>query len=116
VLARADGEAVDLGRRYIGIEHILLALGSVGQGEAMNALQAFDLDAEKLRGAVIELLSKTRPMAPASILRVRRRRAARRPQTAASVPAGGFGVEHDSEVVRLLMSATSARLRTDAPK
>jgi ATP-dependent Clp protease ATP-binding subunit ClpC len=46
VLARAGDEAVDLGHRYIGTEHILLALASVGEGEAMIALQAFNLDAE----------------------------------------------------------------------
>ncbi|MGO9899705.1 MAG: Clp protease N-terminal domain-containing protein [Solirubrobacteraceae bacterium] len=110
VLARAGEEAVELGHRYIGTEHILLALASVGEGEAMNALQVFGLDAEQLRRAVIELLSKTRPIAPASILRVGRRRGARGPRTEASVPAGGLGVEQRSYVVRLLMSAGSRAL------
>ncbi|MGO9972456.1 MAG: Clp protease N-terminal domain-containing protein [Solirubrobacteraceae bacterium] len=75
MLERALGEAFKLGHNYIGTEHILLALASVGEGEGMNALAAFDVDAEKIRRKVIELLSDRRPSAPRSIKRIEWRRA-----------------------------------------
>ena len=99
-----------LGHNYQGTEHVLLALASVGEGEAMNALQALDVDAERIRRAVIELLSGQRPTASRSIRRIGPRRAAGDPQTEALVPAGGVRVEHGSDVVRLLMSAAARAL------
>ena len=99
-----------MGHYDIGTEHILLGLASVGESEAMSALQAFDVDAEMIRGAVTELLSG--PLAPASILRADRRRAWRVSDsgTDASLPAGGVRDGHGSDVARLLMSAAGRAL------
>ncbi len=110
VLERASSrEAIRLGHNYQGTEHILLAIASVGEGEAINALQALDVDAETIRRAVMELLSGTRATASRSIRRSGRARAAREAQTEALVPAG-FRVEHGSDVVRLLMTAAARAL------
>jgi ATP-dependent Clp protease ATP-binding subunit ClpC len=87
VVLRARGEAARLGHYDIGTEHILLGLASVGESEAMSALQALDVDAEQIRDAVTELLSG--PLALASILRAGQRRAWRASGTDASLPAGG---------------------------
>jgi ATP-dependent Clp protease ATP-binding subunit ClpA len=109
VLERAIREALSLGHNYQGTEHILLAIASVGEGEAINALQALDVDAETIRRAVMELLSGPRATASRSIRRSGRARAAREAQTEALVPAG-FRVEHGSDVVRLLMTAAARAL------
>ena len=66
VALRAREAAARLGHYDIGTEHILLGLASLRESEAMNALQAFDVDAEQIRTALTELLCG--PLAPASVL------------------------------------------------
>jgi ATP-dependent Clp protease ATP-binding subunit ClpC len=63
VLERAGDESVSLGHNYVGTEHLLLALAGVDEGVAMRILGDFDLDARKIREAVIRLLSGP-PVAP----------------------------------------------------
>lgn len=113
VLARAGDEAFRLGHRTTGTEHILLGLTSVSHSEAMNALAAFDIDAEKLRAAVIELLPGARSIARTSIPRAAQRPAA---PTDASVSTDGVHVGHRSDVVRLLMSAATRALEDGRTK
>lgn len=108
VLARAGDEASRLGRRTTGTEHILLGLASVSESEAMYALAAFDIDAEKLRAAVIELLPGAKSIARASIPRAVIERPAA--PTDASVSRGGARVGHRSEMLRLLMGAAARAL------
>jgi ATP-dependent Clp protease ATP-binding subunit ClpC len=108
VVLRAREEAARLGHYDIGTEHILLGLASLGESEAMNALQAFDVDAEKIRAALTELLSG--PLAPAPVLGAGQRRAWRASGSDASLPAGGVRDGHGSEVARLLMSAARRAL------
>jgi ATP-dependent Clp protease ATP-binding subunit ClpA len=105
VFERAGNEALRLGHRYIGTEHILLAIASVGEGQAINALQALDIDAETIHRAVMLLLSTPRATEARSSQPIRARRAADEPQTTTSLDAVSFHVEHGPEVVGLLMSA-----------
>lgn len=58
VLALAQEEAIRLGHNNIGTEHILLGLISEGEGIAAKALQALNLDMEKIRKEVETLIGK----------------------------------------------------------
>jgi len=57
VLEHALREALSLGHNYIGTEHILLGLVRENEGVAARILLDFDADAEKIRNAVILMLS-----------------------------------------------------------
>ncbi|MFN2471250.1 MAG: Clp protease N-terminal domain-containing protein, partial [Gaiellaceae bacterium] len=57
VLELALREALSLGHNYIGTEHILLGLVRENEGVAARILLDFDADAEKIRNAVVGLLS-----------------------------------------------------------
>jgi ATP-dependent Clp protease ATP-binding subunit ClpC len=56
ILELALREALALGHNYIGPEHILLGLAREDEGVAMRVLLDFDVDAEKIRDAVMRLL------------------------------------------------------------
>ena len=57
VLELALREALSLGHNYIGTEHILLGLVRENEGIAARILLDFDADSEKIRNAVIRMLS-----------------------------------------------------------
>jgi ATP-dependent Clp protease ATP-binding subunit ClpC len=50
-------EALSLGHNYVGTEHLLLGLAHANDGVAMRVLLDFDVDAEVIHGAVLDLLS-----------------------------------------------------------
>jgi len=56
VLELALREALSIGHNYIGTEHILLGLARADEGAAAAILLDFDLDAERVRSEVIEVL------------------------------------------------------------
>jgi ATP-dependent Clp protease ATP-binding subunit ClpC len=56
VLELSLREALFLGHNHIGTEHILLGLVREGDGVAMRILQDFQLDADKIREAVIRMI------------------------------------------------------------
>lgn len=58
VLALAQEEAMRLGHNNIGTEHILLGLIREGEGIAAKALQALNLDMEKIQKEVETLIGK----------------------------------------------------------
>ncbi len=58
VLALSQEEAMRLGHSNIGTEHILLGLIREGEGIAAKALQALNLDMEKIRKEVETLIGK----------------------------------------------------------
>ncbi len=74
VLELALREALSLGHNHIGTEHILLAVARENEGVASRILLDLDVDADRIRAAVIHLLSGPggRPQPPAT-------RAAERP-------------------------------------
>ena len=80
VLELSLREALALGHRYIGTEHVLLGLVRVDQGVAARILLDFDADADKVRNRVLrELGLQGRPADPelrAEIERVRAEREA----------------------------------------
>jgi ATP-dependent Clp protease ATP-binding subunit ClpC len=49
-------EALELGHNYIGTEHVLLGLMRENEGVAVEVLNGFDADAEKVRGEILRLL------------------------------------------------------------
>ena len=53
--------AEELGHTYIGSEHLLLGLMEEGGNAAASALAAQQLDADKLRHAVIDLVGRGIP-------------------------------------------------------
>ncbi|PKN78312.1 MAG: NDP-hexose 4-ketoreductase, partial [Chloroflexi bacterium HGW-Chloroflexi-9] len=57
VLELSLREALQLGHNYIGTEHILLGLIREGEGVAAQVLLNLGADLEKVRSAVIQLLS-----------------------------------------------------------
>jgi hypothetical protein len=57
VLELALREALSLGHDYIGTEHILLALVRENEGVAARIMLDFDVDSEKVRHAVVRMLS-----------------------------------------------------------
>lgn len=61
VLELSLREALQLGHNYIGSEHILLGLVREGEGVGSQVLGEFGLDLERVRQAVIDLLSGQPP-------------------------------------------------------
>ena len=57
ILELALREAISLGHKYIGTEHILLGLLREGEGVALQVLLDFGLDEEEIRTEVIRFLS-----------------------------------------------------------
>jgi ATP-dependent Clp protease ATP-binding subunit ClpC len=56
VLELALKEALALGHKYIGTEHILLGIARVDDGVAASILSSFDADAETIRNEVVRTL------------------------------------------------------------
>jgi ATP-dependent Clp protease ATP-binding subunit ClpC len=56
-LELSSREAIALGHTYIGTEHILLGLVSVGEGPAMQILNGLGVDPNRVRQQVIQLVS-----------------------------------------------------------
>lgn len=111
VLERARQEALALGHTYVGTEHILLALASVDEGEAMNVLRGFGVDSEHIRKAVIKpLSSQVRPLAPRSRVRGDRLRTARVTVSAEPPLQGG------SRVARRRRGAAGRTRRDHGPR
>jgi ATP-dependent Clp protease ATP-binding subunit ClpC len=77
VLELSLKEALSLGHKYIGTEHVLLGLVRENEGVAARILLDFGLDSEKLRNEVMSMLSGRGP-AP----RRQRSRAKGAPQSA----------------------------------
>ena len=78
VLELSLREALQLGHNYIGTEHILLGLIREGEGVAAQVLLNLGADLEKVRSAVIQLLSgHYGKQAEGGEERARRRRASR---------------------------------------
>ena len=50
-------EALTIGHKHIGTEHVLLALARENDGVAMQILRGFDADGDKIRDAVLGMLS-----------------------------------------------------------
>jgi ATP-dependent Clp protease ATP-binding subunit ClpC len=50
-------EALELGHNYIGTEHVLLGLMRENEGVAVEVLNGFAADAEKVRSEILRLLS-----------------------------------------------------------
>jgi ATP-dependent Clp protease ATP-binding subunit ClpC len=57
VLEMSMREALSLGHKYIGTEHILLGLVRVGEGVGAQILRDFGADADRVRDEVIRMLS-----------------------------------------------------------
>ena len=55
-LERALREALSLGHRYIGTEHILLGLVTVADGVAARVFEALDAEPEEVRARVLQLV------------------------------------------------------------
>jgi hypothetical protein len=66
VLELALREALSLGHNWIGPEHILLGLAHENEGVASRVLLEFDVDAEKIRERVLELVEQA-PRRPRSV-------------------------------------------------
>src|SRR5438874_1951176 len=56
VLELAMREALSLGHRYIGTEHILLGVARENEGVAARIMLDFGVDAERIRNEVVRLL------------------------------------------------------------
>jgi hypothetical protein len=118
VLERAVQEGLELGHNYVGTEHLLLGIAEVDEGVAIEVLRDFDLDSQKIRDAVIGLLSGAEPDPETQRGRSRPpmphwrggRRVTRATGIASPGPAGGFRVEPGDDVVRLLMGAAARAL------
>jgi ATP-dependent Clp protease ATP-binding subunit ClpC len=54
ILHQASDEAAALNNKYVGTEHILLALTTIDESVAKNVLRDFDLDATTIRDRVIQ--------------------------------------------------------------
>jgi ATP-dependent Clp protease ATP-binding subunit ClpC len=65
VLELALREALSLGHNYIGTEHILLGMAGENDGIGAQILRALGADSERVRGAVVPLLSGPDPSAGA---------------------------------------------------
>jgi ATP-dependent Clp protease ATP-binding subunit ClpA len=114
VLARTSQEAADLGRKDVDTEHILLALVTVNEGEAINALHGLAIDAEQVRTEVMREISSPRVKrrAPRASTRGGRRRPSAPPVTEAQHGQNGFRVAPGDDLLRLLM-ITAARALED---
>ena len=58
VLQFAQEEAQRFQHNYIGTEHLLLGLVREGDGVAAKVLKSFDVDLEKVRGAVEQIIKR----------------------------------------------------------
>jgi ATP-dependent Clp protease ATP-binding subunit ClpA len=84
-------EALALGHKYIGTEHILLGIVRENEGVAARILLDFDADAERIRNEVIRMLSgPARKSAPPASPR-RDRDKPQRPQPPAGLTLTGGG-------------------------
>ena len=66
VLELALREALSLGHNYVGTEHVLLGLVRENDGVAARILLDFDVDAEKIRNAIIRMISGPNYVAPST--------------------------------------------------
>jgi hypothetical protein len=112
ILHQASDEAAALKSKYVGTEHILLALTTIEEGVAMNILRDFDLDATAIRDAVtprsVDLSPPTPPRPSRSRTRWRRARGA---EAGPSVdPFHGFEVCPNDEVTGILIGAAARAL------
>ena len=64
ILHQASEEAAALNSKYVGTEHILLALSTIEEGVGMNILRDFDLDATTIRDAVTQRFVDFSPPTP----------------------------------------------------
>ncbi|MGH2886712.1 MAG: Clp protease N-terminal domain-containing protein [Solirubrobacteraceae bacterium] len=112
VLEQASEESVTLGHTYVGTEHILLALTTIGEGVGMNILRDFDLDATSIRDAVNQRLAGfARPNRPGRRRQRTRWRRARGAEAGPSAdPFLGFDVRPDDEVSGVLIGAAARAL------
>ena len=65
VLEDAYRETMTHGQSYIATEHLLLGIGSEGNGRAMDALRTMGVSGDAVRNAVDELVAQTPDDAPA---------------------------------------------------
>jgi Clp amino terminal domain, pathogenicity island component len=106
VLELSLREALELGHNYIGTEHILLGLIREGQGVAAQVLVKLGADRERVRQAVVQLLSgypgPPGPGGPMGHLRLGQ-------EAAAAMVAGGPGVYLELQSVELVRVVPLAR-------
>ena len=62
VVALAQREARKLGHDYIGTEHVLLGLVRADEGVGAEILREHDADPERIRRAIIRMLSGSAPL------------------------------------------------------
>jgi ATP-dependent Clp protease ATP-binding subunit ClpC len=105
---RALREALSLGHNYVGTEHILLAMASVGEGEGMNALRARGVDSIMIRDEVIKLLQGPRTGGASKALKPVRRWPSGGGR--ASPRSDGFWVNQDPDVARVMKRAAARAL------
>ena len=66
VLERSLHEAISLGHNYIGTEHLLLALAALGEGVPTRILLDCQAEPDRVREAVIRMVSAAEPRAQQS--------------------------------------------------
>ncbi|MGH2885716.1 MAG: Clp protease N-terminal domain-containing protein [Solirubrobacteraceae bacterium] len=114
ILEQACEEAPALGHKYVGTEHILLALTTIEEGVGMNILRDFGLDATTIRDRTIQQVAGFTPSSPRPRPRtgVRWRRARGAEAGPSSDPFHGFDVRPNDEVTGVLIG-TAARALED---
>jgi ATP-dependent Clp protease ATP-binding subunit ClpC len=105
VLEQACEEAAALDNKFVGTEHILLALTTIEEGVGMNILRDFDLDATRIRDAVIPPNSPGRQRS-----RTRWRRAPGAEAGPTTDPFHGFDVRANDDVTGVLIGAAARAL------
>ena len=100
-LERALREALSLGHRYIGTEHILLGLLSVDEGVAVRVLGALDaaVRPEDVRAQVLQLVGEAGEAAAARAVRPAARELALSPATARALARAqdeALALQHDA--------------------
>jgi ATP-dependent Clp protease ATP-binding subunit ClpA len=112
ILHQASDEAAVLNDKYVGTEHILLALTTIAEGVGMNILRDFDLDATSIREAVNQRLVGSTPANSPGRERSRTRwRRARGAEAGPSTdPFRGFDVRPNDEVSAVLIGAAARAL------
>jgi ATP-dependent Clp protease ATP-binding subunit ClpC len=112
ILDQASDEAAVLNDKFVGTEHILLALTTIEEGVGMNILRDFDLDATSIRDAVNQRLGGSTPANSPGRKRSRTRwRRARGAEAGPSTDSfHGFDVRPNAKVTGALIGAAARAL------
>jgi ATP-dependent Clp protease ATP-binding subunit ClpA len=114
ILQQVSDEAAVLNSKYLGTEHILLALTTIEEGVGMNILRDFGLDATTIRDRTIQQVAGFTPSNPRHRPRVsvRWRRARGAEAGPSPDPFHGFDMRPNDEVTEVLIG-TAARALED---